>query len=241
MEKRVLLAVALSFIVLYAYQAMFPPPKPSPAGGPSSAPSASPSATEQPSARKAHEATPPAMADAPSTPLPAPRAADSVERDIVVDNPGVHAVFSSRGGVLKSWTLKRYKDTKGAPLDLIPQIVKGALRPFSLMTEDGPMSTTMRTALFKPSADSLNVTSGTATLTFEYRDAAGLSVRKDFAFRADQPYLIGFTANVTHNGTAVNPTVHWGPALGTGIVERSGTYNPPPQPLFFKNGSVTRL
>ena len=28
MEKRVLLAVALSFLVLYGYQALFPPPKP---------------------------------------------------------------------------------------------------------------------------------------------------------------------------------------------------------------------
>ena len=28
MEKRVLLAVVLSFIVLYGYQAMFPPPDP---------------------------------------------------------------------------------------------------------------------------------------------------------------------------------------------------------------------
>ena len=146
------------------------------------------------------------------------------------------AVLFSRVG-----SSRRYKDTAGAPLDLIPQIVKGALRPFSLITEDGPISTTMRTALFKPSTESLNVTGGSAKLSFEYRDEAGLSVRKDFTFQADQPYIVGFTANVTHNGTALNPTVHWGPALGNGVVERSGTYNPPPQPLFFKDGSVTRL
>ena len=30
MEKRVLLAVFLSFLVLYGYQALFPPPKPRP-------------------------------------------------------------------------------------------------------------------------------------------------------------------------------------------------------------------
>ena len=30
MEKRVLLAVVLSFVVLYGYQALYPPPKPQP-------------------------------------------------------------------------------------------------------------------------------------------------------------------------------------------------------------------
>jgi YidC/Oxa1 family membrane protein insertase len=236
MEKRVLLAVALSFIVLYGYQALFPPPKPAP-------PAASPANTPAPTAAESKpEQTPPAIAEAPpAQPQAAALVTDAAERDVVVDNPAVHAVFTTRGGVLKSWTLKRYKDTAGAPLDLVPQIVKGALRPFSLMTEDGPVSTTMRTALFKPSADSLNVTSGTATLSFEYRDAGGLSVQKTFTFSADQPYIIGFAATVTHNGTPLNPTVHWGPALGTGVIERSGTYNPPPQPLFYKDGTVTRL
>jgi YidC/Oxa1 family membrane protein insertase len=241
MEKRFLLAVALSFIVLYGYQALFPPPKPSPAGPSSNAPAASASQSAQAGESKPPQPSTPSIAEAPAEPQPAALVGDSAERDIVVDNPAVHAVFTTRGAVLKSWTLKRYKDTAGAPLDLVPQIVKGAAKPFSLVTEDGPVSTTMRTALFKPSADALNVTSGAQTLSFEYRDAAGLSVRKDFTFQADQPYIVGFTASVTHNGTALNPTVHWGPALGNGVIERSGTYNPPPQPLFYKDGTVTRL
>ena len=158
MEKRVLLAVALSFIVLYGYQALFPPPKPSPAGASSSAPSASPSPSEQPGESKPQQPGTPSMAEAPAGPQPVALVGDTAERDIVVETPAVHAVFTTRGAVLKSWVLKRYKDTAGAPLDLVPQIVKGALRPFSLITEDGPISTTMRTALFKPSTESLNVT-----------------------------------------------------------------------------------
>ena len=39
----------------------------------------------------------------------------------------------------------------------------------------------------------------------------------------------------------MNPTVQWGPALGTGIIERSGSYNPPAQPIFYRDGSVTRV
>ena len=35
--------------------------------------------------------------------------------------------------------------------------------------------------------------------------------------------------------------MQWGPALGTGVVERSGSYNPPAQPIFYRDGSVTRV
>ena len=63
--------------------------------------------------------------------------ASATERDIVVENDAVRAVFTNRGGVLKSWMLKRYKDHNGGPLDLVPQIVRGAPRPFSLLVDDG--------------------------------------------------------------------------------------------------------
>ena len=55
------------------------------------------------------------------------------------------------------------------------------------------------------------------------------------------PYVVDFTAAVSQNGAPLNPTVQWGPALGTGIIERSGSYNPPAQPIFYRDGSVTRV
>ena len=66
-------------------------------------------------------------------------------------------------------------------------------------------------------------------------------MRKDFNFDPAHPYVVGFTASVTQNGAPVNPTVQWGPALGSGIIERSGSYNPPAQPIFYRDGSVTRV
>jgi YidC/Oxa1 family membrane protein insertase len=53
--------------------------------------------------------------------------------------------------------------------------------------------------------------------------------------------VVSFTSRVSEGSNTLNPAVHWGPALGTGIVERSGTYNPPPQPIFYKDGKVTRI
>ena len=62
-------------------------------------------------------------------------------------------MFTNRGAVLKSWTLKRYKDSNGAPLDLVPQIVRGGPRPFTLLAEDGKLSATLRNAIYQASDD----------------------------------------------------------------------------------------
>src|SRR5262245_55362896 len=107
MEKRVLLAVILSFIVLYGYQALLPPPpKPTPAGQ-------SPPKTAAP--QNAPQATTPggAAPSAPALEAPAPAApstlvADTAEREIIVENDSIRGVLSTRGGVLKSWRLKKY-------------------------------------------------------------------------------------------------------------------------------------
>jgi YidC/Oxa1 family membrane protein insertase len=138
MEKRVLLAVALSFLVLAGYQMMFPPPKPT-----ESVPSSS---TGQGSSASASNPSSPSPAEAesvaPTVPQETPLVGDREERDVVVENDAVRAVFSNRGAVLKSWILKHYKTTSGAPLDLVPQIVRGAPRPFSLLVEDAKASAT---------------------------------------------------------------------------------------------------
>src|SRR4051794_32466199 len=105
MERRVLLAVILSFLVLYGYQAMFPPApdqkapqKPVQASKTATAPNASAPAASTPS--------PPIH---PPAPLPAESGAPQVAvREVVVDNADVHAVFTSRGAVVKSWRLKKY-------------------------------------------------------------------------------------------------------------------------------------
>jgi len=244
MEKRVFLAVALSVAVLLGYNALFPPPK-RPAPGP-----------ESPAAQNAQTATPPASAPVesatPASPAsasgaaPAPAAqslvGETAEREIVVENEAVRATFSTKGAVLASWRLKRYAEN-GAPLDLVPSsqtAPKGSARPFTLVTDDQSVNAALSGALFKPSADSINAASP-ATLRFEYRDAAGLAATKEFSFVPDRPYEIAFSANVTRSGTALTPTVAWGPALGTGKVSSGMTYAPSSQPIFYREGKVERI
>ncbi len=240
MEKRVLLAVILSFVVLYGYQALFQPPKPAP----KPQPAASPATPTTPVATPGQPQTVPPSAQAPAAPPAVETAAlvaDTQERDIRVESDAVTAVFTTRGGVLKSWKLKKYQDS-GQPLELVPQNVPdGTPRPFSLAVDDAATTATLRSALFKPSATDVRV-QGAETLTFEYQDAAGLTASKEFAFSAANPYLIEFTATVARGASTLAPTVEWGPAIGLGMSKSSGfVYNPPPQPIYSREGDVTRV
>ena len=134
MEKRVLLAVVLSFVVLYGYQALFPPPKPAdkPADEPAAAPSRRPrTGPRQPaSPRRRPEAARLSRRRGGEAPRssPTPRSGTSRSR-----SESVRAVFTTRGGALKSWRLKKYQDAARQPLELVPHTVPpGTLRPFTL-------------------------------------------------------------------------------------------------------------
>jgi len=243
MEKRVLLAVILSFIVLYAFQAIYPPPKPQPAKSPAGAqtPAAAPASPQVATPGAQPTAETPAAAPAAQSSA-APLLADASERDVVVENSAVRAVFTTRGGALKSWRLKKYQDAAREPLELVPQSVPaGTPRPFTLKVLDAAASATLASALFKPSADAVQVTSGTALLAFEYKDASGLSAQKEFAFSDQSPYMFEFSAAVSQGGKPVPTTILLGPGIGSGIVTSTRTYNPPPQPIFYRDGSVSRV
>src|SRR5262245_27669031 len=108
MEKRIFLAIFLSFVVLAGYQAFFAPPVPVPSP-------ASPAPPTETQASAAAAAVP----SAPSAPAAAPLVADTVARDVIVETDSIRAVFSTVGATLKSWKLKQHLEA-GQPLELIP-------------------------------------------------------------------------------------------------------------------------
>src|SRR5688572_16699274 len=105
MERRVLVAVFLSFLVLYAYQALFVPPVPPPQLETASAPQTTASGTA-PAAVSPGPA--PVEAPPPAAEAPASVIADTSEREIVVETPTVRATLSNRGGRITRWQLKDY-------------------------------------------------------------------------------------------------------------------------------------
>src|SRR5690349_6740440 len=104
MERRVLLALLLCFAVLYVWQAVFIKPVPKPAAG--LAPSTQQTATTPSPPTAGSPTTAGEAARAPST--AAVVTGESSERDLRVDTRDVIAVFTNRGGRLKSWRLKHY-------------------------------------------------------------------------------------------------------------------------------------
>jgi YidC/Oxa1 family membrane protein insertase len=246
MERRVLLAVFLSFLVLYAYQALLPPPKPVPArqersASPAAAPSATPAAvpSEAPKALVvASENQPPAAE---------PVVADTAERVFVVETKVVRAEFSNRGAVLRSWRLKLFNDAGGRPLELVPPGLPPEFpRPFALQLEDAQLTRRLGEALFKGSGAagsgaSIEAGSGPVTLVFDYQDVSGLRARKEFRIEPDS-YVIRFSAAVTDADTPLNPGVQWGPGLGdVAAAGESSRYMQRAEGLLFADGKVQRL
>jgi YidC/Oxa1 family membrane protein insertase len=249
MEKRVLLAVFLSFLVLYAYQAIVPQPK-RPAPKPVAAETTE-AASAQASAASAVPATP--ASDQPSATTAAgvaaegaaPAVAEQAERDIVVDTGLVRAVFSNRGAVIKSWQLTGFFDQQRQPIDLIPADLPSA-RPFTLRVPDAVQTSRLNSAHFKSAAASaIDATKGPVTLTFEFDGGDGLRARKVFTLEPHS-YVITFTVEVQSGDAMLNPVIDWGPGLGDSMhveAQRSsfGTYVQPPQGIVYADGSVERL
>jgi YidC/Oxa1 family membrane protein insertase len=137
MEKRLLLAAALSLAVLILWEWVLPRPARRPAAVP---------ALPRPTA--AAPAATPAAEPAPAAPLPAPERATE-ERVTTLENDYVRATFSNRGAVLTSFLLLRHRDEKGRPLELVAPVPAEAGRPLALdFGREAATTQRARTALF---------------------------------------------------------------------------------------------
>lgn len=226
MERRVLLAVVLSFLVLFGYQALVVKPNTSPPVSTTTAP--------------ASTGTPPVEVEspppAPTGPQPAVLAGDTAERRIVIETSRVKATFSNRGAILESWQLKDYLDSQGRPMDMVPAAVTAPERhPLALTVVDEALSARLNTALYQASTGDQQVGTRTGSIQFTYRDASGVSVVKTIEIQPEgQPFLLRVNTEVLVNGQRQRVTVHGG--AGFGDIERGvqatswlvpATYQPP--------------
>jgi YidC/Oxa1 family membrane protein insertase len=247
MERRVLLAITLSFLVLFLFQRFVMPP---PAALPSnaSAPAATPATAAQPVGQT--PAAPVPAPGAPPTPAPAPAVAATVgeanSREFVVETSKVRATFSNRGGVITHWILKEFRNDSGQPLDLVPSGAgDNALKPFTLSVADPALTARMTDAIYRVTVDgaavgdAVDATAQPKTIVFETAGADGFSVKKTFTVEPTT-YIITFGADVQANGERLNPSINWGPGLGDEIARAkpasffSPSYNTPAQAIIHK-------
>ncbi|HKE86199.1 MAG TPA: membrane protein insertase YidC [Vicinamibacterales bacterium] len=243
MERRFFIAILLSIVVLYGYQALFVPPPPASSTLDKKVPAAATPSTAAPAPETPRTPTSPDSAvTSPPAAVSAAVTSEATEREIVVETTTVKAVLSNRGGRLVHWRLKGYRDKSGAPLDLVPSgVPKDQHRPFSLVADDATVTTRLNDAVYKATGDSngrVDATSRASTVVFEFQDAAGLHSRKEFRFDSTG-YFITFSAHVTNGDRTLNPSIAWGPGLGDigassgGGSFFTGNYVQPPQAIFF--------
>jgi YidC/Oxa1 family membrane protein insertase len=207
-ERRLLLALALSLLVMTAYSLLFPPaPRPAREAAKATAPAAPSS-------------SPPPSESAPATPVPrpspsatpeVPEVADSAERRVEVTGPDLVVAFTNRGARLLTWGLPRFPDKRGRAEDLV-HAAPGGPRPLDVETEDPTIDAKLKDALFQPTTEALDLAHGPGTLKFAWSDG-DLAAEKEFAFPA-KGYLASVRVSVRRAGRELKTKVLWGPGIG---------------------------
>jgi YidC/Oxa1 family membrane protein insertase len=194
MEKRVIIAFVLSFAVLYAFRAYFQPP----------------STGERQQTTETQSITPPPIPSAPAPPLaeksreavaPAENLQAEKTEELTVDTPLYTAVISNVGAVLRSFSLKDYKDGEGKPVELINQTAGGKVGwPMAIQTGDKAIDDELTKGLFVSRREG-------SSLVFEFAQD-GLYARKVFSTDPDN-YLLSLQTALKKDGKDIPFSLVW--------------------------------
>jgi YidC/Oxa1 family membrane protein insertase len=240
-ERRLLLALALSILVMTAWGYWFGPKpgprapmpaSPAPASAPADAVPATPS-----SQATAVAAAPPT---GPETPTPVASVQDERERRVEVESKWASLAFSNRGARLLSWRLKKYKDAGGRGEEMVPP-ARQAPWPLDLETGQPELDRRLREALWKPSEETVDLAQNPeAELVFAWSDG-DLEAEKALRFEAGGELAV-VRASVRRAGQAVPVRMLWGPGLGNPTeAERAVQGYLPPQGVLLAGGPAERL
>src|SRR5260221_42786 len=234
-ERRLLVALALSLLLLTAYSYLFSPTRRpqavgSPRPGASVAPPAAPAASPSPLP------SPPRSAPGPS-PVALPAKVDEKERRVEMTSADLSIAFTNRGGRVVSWKLLHFADGRGAPEEMVQAAPTGP-RPLDLETDAPAVDARLREALFKPSTDSLRVDrGGPETVRFEFAEG-DLAAEKEITL-SPRGYLVRVKALVHRNGQPVGTKILWGPGVGNpSATDREVQGYQPPQGVALGSGGV---
>ncbi|MFH2091620.1 MAG: membrane protein insertase YidC [Pseudomonadota bacterium] len=200
-QKRLILAVVLSMIVLLGYQMFFvKPPEPV-------APLPAVETSEENVTREKENVLDLSHVK-PLVPVVSASAGVEAQpknyRTIEVSTPLYHVVISEKGAAVKSFELKQFKETnaKDSPLKhLVPeQLVNGTL----LFDLEGESIAGLKDAVYTASVDATAtvIEQGKTSIEFMWTTLQGYGVKKIFTFAADS-YVIDCDIVIENNTTGV--------------------------------------
>jgi YidC/Oxa1 family membrane protein insertase len=200
-QKNLLIAFALMGLAVFGMQYFAPAP---PAANPAPKP-----ATQTPKPEAPTQMAAPAPAGATKTAPPVSPAATAAKEEIIKVETDLYRVqFSNKGAVVHSWILKKYKDSRGRPLQLAPEAGAGKVGyPFAIQLNGKELAPNLNWYLYaaKQSPDGLSV-------EFEYAFNNTRS-KKTFQFQKDK-YVVQITSDLTINGAPVEHNLAWRGGFG---------------------------
>jgi YidC/Oxa1 family membrane protein insertase len=197
-ETRLLLAFVLVGIVLVGWNYIYKPPPP---------PVTPPANTQVQTTPPAAEAPRPVPAPAPQ-PIEVPgQVQASQTEDFTIETDFYRVEFSNQGAVVRSWILKKYKDGKGKPLELVnTKALSKVPAPFAVAFRNQAPPNDPNKGLFKVER------SGDLGVTFEYSDGR-TATKKTFQFMP-KSYLVQITSQVVDNGVLLPHELTWRGGFG---------------------------
>ena len=149
-------------------------------------------------------------ASAKTRPGAAPIKRASDESETVIENDLYRIVFTNRGGQVKSWILKNYKDRPdGNPLELVNKAAAEKYGyPLSLWLYDENLRNKVNSALYVAASTNSRAP---AEVTFDYADG-DVAVHK--AYKFDHSYVVEVATSVESKGASVTAFPMWPAGFG---------------------------
>jgi YidC/Oxa1 family membrane protein insertase len=216
MEKRTILAIALSVLVLIAFQ-WYQQRYLTPEGG---KPAQTPKEVRTQAPPQEPSPTPVAAEAAPPKIPPIPDAGDSVAspQKLVVEGTLYRAVLDNLGGVLAGWELKKYKSAQGRPFEVIATAHDSGIRPCPsiLLLPDANLQALANKQYYQVSVEGASgersVLSPPVTVIMQLK-RGDLTIGKRYHFEKDN-YLVNISTTVEKGGKPLDGRFLLGQDIG---------------------------
>ncbi|MFZ3065754.1 MAG: membrane protein insertase YidC [Nitrospirota bacterium] len=205
MEKRLIIATVMSVLVLLIFSYFFQTPlltkkepeKEIAAEKPVEDKKAVASSEEKLPAKKVKQA-----------PLPS-------EKEIIIETDMYKAILTNRGGVIKAWELKKYKNNEKSQVQLIPQADE-IIYPLSLDIEGADLND----KIFAADKNNISLSKDMVkdTIALSYADSKGIKVEKRLTFYNDT-----YKIDIDLSAEGIDKPILFSIGSDFGIVDKTAT------------------